>query len=88
MKIPQNKVKTFVDRQLSKVFHIAPLVNLFEILHQLKVIIENPHLKVDKFKMEKKTRLIDGITRLSVFPFCQTPRCLARSAGLNKPAAM
>ena len=53
MKIPQNKVKTFADRQLSKVFHIAPLVNFFEILHQLKVIIENPHLKVIKFKREE-----------------------------------
>ena len=44
----------YFDLQLSKIFHIAPLVKLFEILHQFEVIIENPHLTVEKFKRENK----------------------------------
>ena len=74
-----------MDLQLSEVFHITPLIKLFEILHQFEVVIENPDLKVGKYKEE---RMIGFHTRLSFFPSSQTSRCFARSAGLNKPAAM
>ena len=47
-----------VDLQLSEVFHIAPLIKLFEILHQFEVVIENSDLKVGWYKEERRISFI------------------------------
>ena len=47
-----------MDLQLSEVFHITPLIKLFEILHQFEVVIENSDLKVGWYKEERKIGFI------------------------------
>ena len=46
------KILKILNLQLCEIFHITPLVKLFEILHQLKIVIKNSDLEIGT--VEKK----------------------------------